>query len=51
MMTARTANTAPNSGSTYHTVAAMAAAEKQWRLGMLWPVLSFGNNGTKPYFV
>ena len=51
MMTARTANTAPNGGSTYHTVAAMAAAEKQWRLGMLWPVLSFGNNGTKPYFV
>ncbi len=40
MMTASTANTAPNGGSTYHTVAAMAAAEKQWRLGMLWPVLS-----------
>ena len=27
---------------------AMAAAEKQWRLGMLWPVLSLGKSGVKP---
>ena len=35
MRTPSTASTAPSGGSTYHAVPAMAAAEKQWRLGML----------------
>ena len=32
---------------TVNAAATMAAAEKQWRLGMLWPLVSLGNSGVK----
>ena len=48
MRTASTASASPSGGRTYHAAPAMAAAEKQWRLGILWPGLSFGNSGVNP---
>ena len=46
--TPSTASTMPSGRSTYHAAPAMAAAEKQWRLGILWPGLSFGKRGANP---